>query len=69
MCVTSMLKEGITMGEKGKADERSRMLRGAMKSVTKDMGDIIEEDAICEDETTRGRRPDSEDTSCISAMH
>ena len=42
MCVTSMSKEGISIVEKVKPGERRRRMRGAMKKLTKEMGEDIE---------------------------
>ena len=42
MCVTNMFKEGMATREKGKPGERRRRMRGAMKKLTKEMGEDIE---------------------------
>ena len=61
-----MFKEGITTVEKEKPDERRRRMRGAMKKLTKEIGEDIDGgDELCEDELTGDRRPDSEETSGV----
>ena len=42
-----MFKEGITTVEKEKPDERRRRMRGAMKKLTKEMGEDMEGETNC----------------------